>query len=399
MNKFWLVFKHEYLRHVKRKRFIYAILSVPLFMLFIVGLGFLSAYLGMDSRPVAVVDQSGLFTNPLTFPKSNDLFSDAQVIPFIDEAAANQALDSNEIQGIFTIQPDYARSGKVTLTSKEPLDSSVTEVFKRFLTLNVLAGQPTQVRERIMDGPELIVRSTEGGREANANDPLVFIVALAAGILFIMAINTSGGYLLQAVIEEKENRTMEIIVTSVSPTQLMAGKVMGNLSVGLTQLIIWILTGVAGVLIAKRFIPDIGSWTIDWSFLWILSATFLPAFIMIAALMALVGATATESREAQQISGLFTLPIVAPLWFTSALIANPNSSFAVALSLIPLTSPLTLPIRAALTIIPAWQIAVAWVLLVLSAIGAIWLASKAFHLGMLNYGKKLRLFEIFRKSQ
>ena len=399
MKKFWLVFKHEYLRHVKRKRFIFAILSLPILILFILGVGFLSVYLGIDSRPVAVVDQSGLFTTPLTLPTRNDLFSDVQIIPYSDEAAANQALESGIIQGIFTIQPDYAQTGKVTLASKEPLDSTVTNDFQRFLTLNLLAEQPVQVRERIIEGPELVVHSAERNQGTNANNPIVFIVALVAGILFIMAINTSGGYLLQALIEEKENRTMEIIVTSLSPTQLMAGKIMGNLSVGLTQLVIWILTGVAGFLIARRFIPDMGSWGMDWSFLWILLATFLPAFVMIAALMALVGATAIESREAQQISGLFTLPIVAPLWFIGALIANPNSGLAIILSLFPLTSPLTLPIRAALTAIPAWQIATAWALLVLSALVAIWLASKAFHTGLLNYGKKLRLAELFRKAR
>jgi ABC-2 type transport system permease protein len=129
-----------------------------------------------------------------------------------------------------------------------------------------------------------------------------------------------------------------------------------------------------------------------------LIATFLPAFIMLAALMAMLGATATEAREAQQIAGLFTIPIVIPLWFSAAIIQSPNSPLSIGLSLFPLTAPMTLPMRATLTALPAWQIIAAEAILLLTAAGAIWLASRAFRLGMLRYGKKLSLRELFRKA-
>ncbi len=398
MNKFWLVFKYEYLRHVRRKRFIMAILSLPVFIVFIFAVGFLSAYLAIDSRPVGVVDMSGLFANATVPAREEGLFADVQILPYADEASASQALSAGDLQGVFTIHSDYAETGKVTLTSQEALDSDVIEPLEDYLLLNVLAGQPEQIRSRILDGPELIVRTTSGNPNADANNPFAFIIAIAAGILFVVAINTSGGYLLQALVEEKENRTMEIILTSLSPTELMAGKVIGNLSVGLTQILAWILTGGIGFMIAMQTIPDMSSWGIDWNFLWILAATFLPAFIMVAALMAMVGATATESREAQQIAGLFTLPVVAPLWFTALLISNPNSPLSIGLSLFPLTAPLSLPIRASITSLPAWQFLTAEALLILSAIGAIWIAAKAFRMGMLRYGKKIRLIELFRKT-
>jgi ABC-2 type transport system permease protein len=166
-----------------------------------------------------------------------------------------------------------------------------------------------------------------------------------------MVINTSGGYLLQAVVEEKENRTIEIVITSVSPGQLMAGKIMGNLSVGITQLLIWLLFPVLAFLVARRVVP-MQDLYLDPEFVWLMLLTLVPAFILIAALMAIIGATATEAREAQQIAGLFTLPVVAPYWFFVPLMTNPHGTLALALSLFPLTAPVSLPLRAAFTEVP-----------------------------------------------
>jgi ABC-2 type transport system permease protein len=218
---------------------------------------------------------------------------------------------------------------------------------------------------------------------------------MLAAILLIISINTSGGYLLQALVEEKENRTMEMIVTSVSPMQLMAGKIVGNLSVGLTQIGAWLAVVIIALVIVVRFIPLGEGFQLDAGYLGLLILVMLPAFVMISALMALVGATATEAREAQQIAGLFTLPLAVPLWFVSAIIANPNSALSIGLSLFPLTAPLAISLRAGYTDIPLWQTTLAISLLVVCAIGALWLAGRAFRLGMLRYGKRLTWREIF----
>jgi ABC-2 type transport system permease protein len=127
--------------------------------------------------------------------------------------------------------------------------------------------------------------------------------------------------------------------------------------------------------------------------------TFLPAFVMIAALMAMLGATAAEARDAQQFSTLLSIPVVVPLWFLAVIIETPNSPIAIILSLIPFTAPATLPIRAVLTNIPVWQIILSVSLLFASAIIAVWLASRAFRLGLLRYGKSLSLREIIRRTK
>jgi ABC-2 type transport system permease protein len=127
-------------------------------------------------------------------------------------------------------------------------------------------------------------------------------------------------------------------------------------------------------------------------------ATLLPAFVMIAALMAMVGATATEASEAQQIAGLFTLPVVSPYWFFASIMNNPNGPLATGLSLFPLTAPVAMPLRAVFTNVPLWQIAGTVTLLLLVAAAAIWMAGRAFRIGMLRYGKRIAWREIFSRS-
>ena len=191
---------------------------------------------------------------------------------------------------------------------------------------------------------------------------------------------------------------MEIVITSVSDQQLMAGKVVGNLSVGLTELIIWLLFGFLGFVIAQRYFPGAQNLNINMDFVVLMIITLLPAFVMVAALMAAIGSTSTNSREAQQWAGLFTLPIVIPFWLIVPLMESPNSPLAVGLSIFPLTAPITLPLRAAFTEVPGWQIAVSLLFLVACAIGALWLAGRTFRLGMLRYGKRLAWREVFRKA-
>ena len=123
----------------------------------------------------------------------------------------------------------------------------------------------------------------------------------------------------------------------------------------------------------------------------------LPTFVMVSAFMALIGATVSEAREGQQMIGLISLPIWIPYMLIGLIMENPNSPLTVGLSLFPLTSALTMLIRQGVTIIPGWQIAVSAIILVLSAAGAIWLAGRAFRLGMLRYGKRLAWREIFTR--
>lgn len=400
MNNIWLVFKHEYSRHVLRKRFIIAVLSVPLMALVVIAASVLAARSGYDGRPAGYIDQSGLFANAQQLPVEEDAFMPAiQFRAYTDESTAQADLEKNDIQALFVIAPDYMQTGKVQMIALDSPGSQVQSDFEDFLVANLLTGKDPNVVKRLTQGSNLKIKNIEGSREMSDNNFLAVLVPIIAGVLFMVSINTSGGYLLQAVVEEKENRTMEIMVTSISPAQLMAGKILGNLSVGLTQVVIWVLGGVAAINLLTRANPELSlGGLITPSYFWLMIGTFIPSFIMVAALMAAIGATVTETREAQQVSGLFTLPIFLPLWFISVIMSHPNGVLAKVLSFFPLTAPLTLPMRAVLTDIPAWEIVATISLLILTAVVAIWFASRAFRLGMLRYGKRLSWKELFGRA-
>ena len=401
MNKIWLVIKYEYLKHVKKKRFILAILSLPLLILMMVGVGFLAVIVQFDNTPIGYIDHSGLLKNPIEHEFETPVWfmKPMDLIVYSDLDAATKELDNETIQAIYVVEENFFETNTIIVYANEIPDSSVNNDFNEFLKVNLLRNTDQKIANRVIDGSKFEVHSTEDDRTSSEDNILSFILPFISGFLFIMAVNISGGYLLQAVVEEKENRTMEIIVTSISPNQLMAGKVIGNLSVGLTQLVVWILFGLIGFLAILRIFPDLETGQIDVSFLLLTVMVFIPAFIMIAAMMAALGASTTETREAQQVAGLFTLPMVLPFWFLQVLMEKPNSFISIFLSLFPFTAPISLPVRASFASIPSWQIIFSVFLLILFAIAALWLAGRSFRLGMLRYGKKVSLKELFSKRQ
>ncbi len=399
MRKFWLVCLQEYKHHVLTKRFLFGVLSMPLFVGAIALVSFFSVWIQYDDTPVGYVDTYKILESHIQPPKEgNALLKPIAITEYADEFAARAALDRKEIQAYYVLGDNYMSTGEVKMVSAAKTGMNIEGDFGDFLRFNLINGKPEQVVKRLTEGTALIVRSEDGTREIGTDDWMVMVLPIVTGLLFVIAVNVSGGYLLQAVVEEKENRTMEILVTSISPNQLMAGKIIGNLSVGLTQLIIWILFTIIAVNVLPIFIPMGKPPQIPASYLLLLAGTFLPAFVMVAAAMGAVGATATEMREAQQVAGIFTIPIVIPFWFITAIMMNPNGGIAVALSLFPMTAPLALQMRAVFTVIPAWQLAFSITSLIILALFSLWLAGRVFRLGMLRYGKKVNLLEAFRKD-
>jgi ABC-2 type transport system permease protein len=396
MNKTWLVIKHEYLKHVKKKRFILAIFSLPFFILLMVGVGFLAVVIQYDDTPVGYIDQSGILSNPIEFQSEPPIgfLKPMEMLPFSNSVEADNALQQNLIQAYYQLDDNFLQTNEIEVFANKQPDSEINSDFLAFLRMNLLKDAPEKLSDRIINGSNFQVKSIDGSKQSSEENFLDIILPLISGFLFIMAINISGGYLLQAVVEEKENRTMEIMVTSVSPLQLMTAKVIGNLSVGLTQLVVWILFAILGINIIFRIYPNLQTTQLDLQYLILTIVVFIPAFIMVAAMMAALGATTTETREAQQVAGLFTIPMVAPFWFLQVLMEHPDSPLSIFLSLFPFTAPVSLPIRAAFANIPIWQLAITILLLILFSIVSLWLAGKSFRLGMLRYGKKISLKEI-----
>ena len=400
MTKIWKIINYEYTRHVFRKRFLWSLLSLPLVVLLMVGTALTIAYFETDSSPVGYIDPSDFLKDPLPTQDDGDIFD--PVIEFLPYQALTEAqsdLEAGIIQAIYILPEGFPQSQNVELIYLEEPGSSVSEQFLNFVRHNLMASDDLnfQVEQRLADGSQVTFTTLDGSREFREDQWYVIFMPFIAGIIFIFVVMTSGGYLMQAVVEEKENRTMEIVITSVTPVQLMTGKIIGNIGVGLTQLIVWFIFGWIGLKVAGQFVPVLQNFSLPLNYIGTVLLVTLPAFVMVAALMAAIGATMTEMREAQQIQSMFSLSITVPFYLSNSLIFHPNSTLAYVMSYFPLTSPLTVLIRQSVTVIPAWQMALHVALLVVFAVFAIWFSGKAFRLGMLQYGRKITLKEIFRK--
>ncbi len=395
MSKFWLIAQHEYSRHVFRRRFLLALSSVPLMIVAMVVLVIVVIMVSADPRPVGYVDQSGLLAKPIPQPALKWPERTVVMQAYPDETKATVDMQAGKIQAYFVIPADYLQTNAVKEVYLTQPKGNEARQFTSFLTTNLLASQPTAIAKRIADGSQITVLSADNNRAVAPNEIANIALPIIAGILFIVAMATSSGYLMQAVVEEKENRTMEIMVTSVSPGQLMSAKVIADIGVGVTQLVIWSVFIVLGLLIGKSYIPWLSGLQFSGALVGTIALVMAPAFIMICGLMAAVGATVTEGSEGQQFMGLFTIPIWLPYFFVASFLQNPNSPLAVAMSIFPLTAPLTISLRIGFTNIPTWQLITSVAILVVCAVGAVWLAGRAFRLGMLRYGQRLRWKELF----
>ena len=395
MTKFWRIAWQEYSRHVFRRRFIFALLSVPFFLVLTVVLVLLVIWMDSKPTPIGYIDHSGVLANPLPQQPVKWPERTVSLRAYVDETSAKADLESGKLQAYYLLPEDYLQSGQAQLIYLKEPNGMATEQFTDFLTANLLLDQPPEIANRIIHGSELIIQTTDKSREASEDRFVNLILPFLSGILFIVGMSTSSGYLMQAVVEEKENRTMEIMVTSVSPGQLMSGKVIADIAVGVTQLLVWAIFIILAVVVGKNYIPFLGGIKFSGEMIGILLAVMIPAFVMISGLMAAVGATVSEASEGQQIMGLFTIPIWLPYILIATFFQNPNSPLAIAMSLFPLTAPMTIAMRLGITPIPAWQLIACVTILVLSAIGAVWLAGRAFRMGMLRYGQRVRWKEVF----
>jgi ABC-2 type transport system permease protein len=400
MIKIWKIIKQEYTKHVFSKRFLFSLLSLPVAVIVMVGVALLVGLFSVDTTPVGYIDHSGLLDNPIMLEKDGGIFDAAiDFIPYDSEEQAKSDLEAGQIQAYYILPKNYTETLQAQMVFNEEPGGGVQSEFRSFIRRNLMAQQDLdpETEERLYQGSQVTLLSLDGSREMDEDEWYTIFTPFIAGIMFVIVIMTSGGYLLQAVVEEKENRTMEIVITSVSPGQLMAGKIIGNVSVGLTQLVIWLIFGWIGLMVGGQFFPFLQDFSISTDYALVLLLVLLPSFAMVAAIMAAIGSTMTETREAQQVSGLFSLPIMIPYYLASSIMMNPNSTLAVALSYFPLTAPITILMRMAFTVVPVWQLAINIGILVAFAALAIWFAGRAFRLGMLQYGKKLSFKEILRK--
>lgn len=244
------------------------------------------------------------------------------------------------------------------------------------------SGLSPEDLHKLLKRPDAESKTVVLGGEKKSNGELQMLVPMAFMMLLMMSVFTSGQYLLTSTVEEKGNRVMEVLLSAVSPTQLMTGKVLGYMGVGLLILGLYGSLGVAGLVAfaATGLIQPIQ--------LVYLVVFFMIAYFLVASMMAAIGAAVNDMREAQTLMSPIMVLMMLP-WLTWFLIQRaPNSPLATALSFIPGPNPFVMMIRVCGSEpVPSWQIGVGILVGVLSVIGAAWAAGKIFRIGALMYGK------------
>ena len=401
MSKLWRIARHEYRRNVFKRSFILALLSVPLMIAVNVGIGLLMASREVDNAPVGYVDHAGLLADPIPAPATGSA-NPVDLIPFDGETAARAALEAGEIQAYYVVAAHYFSTRHVDLFYLEAPGSNATRQFYDFMQINLLASRSSLgadvARRAALLGDKVTVRSLDGSRRVPSGGPTFgIIMPLLIGFAFVFLLLMNSGYLMQAVVDEKENRTMEVVVTSASPMQLIGGKVLGVVAISFTQLAAWTIASILAVAVARHLGIDwLQDLSLDWSAVLATAGLAIPAYVMACALMAAAGAMIVSAHESQAAGMPFAALHLAPIYLAWAIVMTPNALVPTILSFMPFTALLTVTLRNIFTAVPFWQVAASIVVQTVCAVGAIWLAGRAFRLGMLRYGRRLRLRELLR---
>ncbi|NLG28046.1 MAG: ABC transporter permease [Chloroflexi bacterium] len=391
MPKLLLVARQAYLHEVRKKSFLIAALAPVGLVALVIVLVIVTMQAGGSSLPLGYVDPGGLLKPEVlpTLPKADKMTA---FTAYADEDAARAALDAGEIQAYYVVPADFvaARTLKGYYLDKAPSDR-VRGDLNRFLRASLLSNLDEGVRLRANEGITPILRSADGRRTTDMNNPIDLIMPYIASMLFVITVMMSAGYLLQAITAEKENRTVEMLVTSASPEQLVGGKALGLVGVSLTELLLWLVTIVLGVLIARPYVPELQIIKMPWELVGVVTLFFLPSFVLVSGVFITLGALMPDYRQGQQAAGMVNLFFVAPLLVSTLLFMNPNHPLLVAMTFFPTTAYAMVAMRWAFTTIPLWHLIVSWVLLALTALASIVLATRVFRVGMLHYGQPLSL--------
>lgn len=429
MGKINVIIAHEYKTRIRSKWFIIATLLGPVGMALMIALPVAAALLSGDGTEgkVAVLDRSGSIGRQVV---------NADTAKYVDAGQRTvdqlqKAVQDEELQAYVVVPSDVLDSGALVLYSRGgsglSFEGSIKDDFEGPVVKARLtrAGTDTSVIDLVEQGIAInSLKVTEKGIEEDSSQASAAI-GYMAGFAIYMLIFLYGTMVMRGVVEEKANRIVEILASSVKPFEIMMGKVVGIGLVGLTQVVAWIVLG-AGVVVVLGSVfsgsvnPDeisamaasanttmpqaqqgmqMGGFTIPslnpFSFI-LFAFYFLAGYFIYATLFAAVGSAVDQESDAQTLTLPITLPIIFTIMFIGAVVSAPNSTLSTVLSLIPLFTPILMTVRVAATDVPWWQIGLSMILTISAFLGAIWVASRVYKIGILSYGKKPTFKEIIR---
>ena len=432
MNKIGLIIKREYLTRVRKRSFLILTFLGPILMaaIYIIPI-MLALNSSTDHLRVAVVDESHWFEDRFSSNKEHTFVTmPGQPIDSVKEMVKTGVFDMALY--VPPTQLNIPSNATVYSIRQVPMEvetyiSSVMEKEIEEQKLMAKGVDPEIVSAVKTDVNLQIMRMDENGNEKETFTKVQFTLGIILSMLVYMFIMFFGGQVMQGVSEEKTNRIIEVIISSVKPFQLMMGKIIGVSLVALTQFVMWILLTIvlyvgfsafiginhpdmlsSGTVMAQEITStDIMSNESVQSILQIVHSIdfgtiiacflifFILGYLLYATLYAAIGSLVDNNTDSQQ----FTLPVTVPLMVAIIssfyIVNNPDSSLAVWLSMIPFTSPISMMVRIPFGV-PIWQIVVSVLLLAGTFVLMTWLAAKIYRTGILMYGKKLTYKEIFK---
>jgi ABC-2 type transport system permease protein len=400
MNKTLLIFRHELLTTLKRTGFIVMTLILPVLGLLGIGISQIITHSIHPSAPqitnIGYIDQAGDFTG----------FTSEGNIQFKVYASTDSALQSmvkGDIKEYIVIPADYAEKGVVQryVLEKQPAPPQETlNALKLFLTNNLLNGKIATPTIGVIEAPLNVVSTRLLPSGEVAVDQGGFGNLIVPGIfafLLVLSLTFSSTYLLQSLGEEKENRLIEVLLSSVTTRQLLVGKVLGLGIAGLIQVAVWLITFPVLILVGGSSLGGFfSSIHIPPHFIVLGIVYFILGYSIFAVLSAIAGAITPSAREGQQIASIFTLIAVSPFWFISAIMFFPNSPVWVVLTIFPLTAPVVTMIRLGLTDVPLWQLITSALVMALTTLGLLMISIRILRTYLLVFGKRPKLAQIIR---
>ncbi|HUN24331.1 MAG TPA: ABC transporter permease [Anaerolineales bacterium] len=391
-----IIFGHELIKRLVSRSFLFGLFGVPIL------LGVLSLLLNrVDSTDESI--SQNLITNRdlqiglvLDTPATTSLTLPSHWRVFDNDATAKEALAQREIQALFIVGADYLKTGAVdyygtyseNFVPSEESETELNQILQSYLlgehSTILQTTVPVEYKPQHPNAPQTNIS------ESNQSFPLV--IAMLMFILIFGGASQS----LSGVASEKENRIMEVLLTSVQPTALLAGKVLAIGLLGLLQLVVW--AGIAGLFLRlqeQRLPLEILAQLQPSFFAWLV-IFFLLGYALYATLMTAAGALVPRVNEAGTVAIIIGSPLLASAMFSSAYMTSPNSLFAIVFSLFPFTAPVVLLSRMTLQPVPLWQLVTALLLLVLSALLALWLSARMFVTQSLLSGASFKFSQYLR---
>jgi len=319
-----------------------------------------------------------------------------------ERASLRDKVTSQSIDGFLWLSDDALASGTVTWTSRnmagfgerQRLSATLNRIIQ-FERLSKTGLTPDQA-DGLLKPIKIEAVRMERGREAKGSGGGKFLEVVVMVMLLYMAVLFYGISVMRSVLEEKTSRILEVLLSSATSTQLMAGKLLGVGAVGLTQILVWVVMAVMFALPAMAMQPSFSELQIPLGVLVAFAVFFLLGYLLYSTMYAAIGAITTTEQEGQQLQFLVVIPLVLSVFMLAPVVRNPDSPAMVWMSMVPFFAPVVMYARIVVQTPPLWQIALSLLLLIGTIAGLLVLCARIYRIGILIYGKRPNLPEILK---